>query len=88
MARAQLWSIAVREGKGDFGYNARTEVFEDLHDCRCDRPHEGDACGPGECDFHQRNGTHYRVRDRRLWRILLKPLLRLQLLPVPVAWAA
>ena len=23
---------AVREGKGDFGYNARTEVFEDLHD--------------------------------------------------------
>ena len=22
----------VREGKGDFGYNARTEVFEDLHD--------------------------------------------------------
>ena len=23
---------AVREGKGDFGYNARTEVFEDLHE--------------------------------------------------------
>ena len=22
---------AVREGEGDFGYNARTEVFEDLH---------------------------------------------------------
>ncbi|MBL6619290.1 MAG: chaperonin GroEL, partial [Flavobacteriales bacterium] len=22
----------VREGKGDFGYNARTEVFEDLHE--------------------------------------------------------
>ena len=22
----------VREGEGDFGYNARTEVFEDLHE--------------------------------------------------------
>ena len=34
---------AVREEEGDFGYNARTEVFENLFEGWSHRPDEGDA---------------------------------------------
>ena len=31
----------VREGKGDFGYNARTDVYRKPARCRCSRPCQG-----------------------------------------------
>ena len=54
----------VREGKADFGYNARTDVYENLH-AAGGRPCKGYSCGSGKCRFYRRYVPYYRMCDCR-----------------------
>ena len=55
----------VREGKADFGYNARTDVYGKPARCRCGRPCKGYSCGSGKCRFYRRYVPYYRMCDCR-----------------------
>ena len=50
----------VREGKGDFGYNAATDTYEDLLEAGRHRPGEGRAHGAAERRQRRRPDAHHR----------------------------
>ena len=55
----------VREGKGDFGYNARTDVYENLHAAGVVDPAKVTRRSAGERRFHRRHVPDHRMRHRR-----------------------
>ena len=74
----------VKNGKGDYGYNARTEKYENLFQSGViDPANEQNSsgvlpCGPRKCSLHRRYAPHHRVcplrhqrgdtRSSRRWR--------------------
>ena len=54
----------VREGKGDFGYNARTDVYENLHAAGVVDPAKVARVALGKCRFYRRYVPDYRMCDR------------------------
>ena len=51
----------VREGKDDFGYNARTDVYENLFAAACYRSYQGSSCSSRKCSFYCWYVPYYRV---------------------------
>ena len=49
----------VSEGKGDFGYNARTDVYENMHAAGVVDPAKGYTCCSGKCRFYRRYVPDY-----------------------------
>ena len=62
--KVQLVVNGVREGEGDFGYNARTEVFENLFEAGVIDPTKVTR-GLGECGVHLGHGLDHRMRHYR-----------------------
>ena len=54
----------VREGKGDFGYNARTDVYENLHAAGVVDPAKVARVALENADFYRRYVPDYRMCDR------------------------
>ena len=55
----------VREGKGDFGFNARTDVYEDLREAGVIDPAKVARVAFGERRFYRRHVPHHRVSHLR-----------------------
>ena len=55
----------VREGKGDFGYNARTDVYEHLHAAGVVDPAKVTRVALETCRFYCRYVPDYRMCHRR-----------------------
>ena len=55
----------VREGKADFGYNARTDVYENLHAAGVVDPAKVTRVALGKCRFYCRYVPDYRMCNRR-----------------------
>jgi hypothetical protein len=55
----------VRDGKADYGFNARTEVYENLYAAGVIDPTKVTRVGPGERRFDRQHAAHHRVRDQR-----------------------
>ena len=51
----------VREGKGDFGYNARTDVYENLHAAGVVDPAKVARVAFGKCSFYRWYVPDYRM---------------------------
>ncbi len=54
----------VMNAKGSYGYNARTDKFEDLKKSGVIDPTKGDPHRPRKCRLYCRYGTHYRLCDQ------------------------
>jgi chaperonin GroEL len=55
----------VRDGKADFGFNARTEEYENLLAAGVIDPTKVTRVASGERRFHRQHVAHHRVRDQR-----------------------
>ena len=55
----------VREGKADFGYNARTDVYENLHAAGVVDPAKVTRVALENCRFYRRYVPYYRMCDCR-----------------------